>query len=109
MAEKTIKVGALNGSKYNIANFTNPVPPFVGAGALIAGELIAVTDYADGDDVIFEVDASRRVVPIFTTQDGTILTYTEASLGAPRGGKKFTLAAVTATKVKFFIFQGVAP
>ena len=99
MADEIIITGPMQDDLGTLVNVQSVRPPFNKPVYEYSRELIVGTDYTSGDDIVFQIPAAVTVDwASFTTPDGTVITYTEASLGTPYG-RKITLTAPT-TNVK---------
>jgi len=105
MGTDTILAGHIDDGLGMIVNVISVHPPFqVGVG-IHSQEYIVDTDFTSGNDVLFSIEGTDKIrMAVFTTEDGTIITYTEAAL-ASGTGIGLTLAAVTVDFKAFIIFD----
>lgn len=102
MAATTIKTGHMEDDAGMIISVLSPYPPFKQGIGIHAQEYVEGTDYAAGNEVVFEFRAITTIkTAIITNEAGVIQSYNEAALTG--GGRKLTVESVTEAKLKLFV------
>lgn len=78
----------------------SPIPPFRKGYGEYLEEKVVGTHFTSGDDLVFKFEGSEKILSaLFTTDDGTIKTFTEAAISGVSLGRQLTVANCT-TNIK---------
>jgi hypothetical protein len=101
MATVIIQIGHTQDDLGSLVNVISPHPPFMTPVGINSKSYKEGVDFTSGDSLEFQIAACSEIkVALFTTNNGTVKTYTEAPLAG--GGKKLTIADCT-TDIKSLI------